>query len=565
MTVAIQDVLGRLQKVRKAGAGYLGLCPAHDDREPSLSIRVADDGKILMNCHGGCEFKVLEERLGYQPGELSGVESSRHAGARRLVSTYVYRNADGSTFGRKERYVDDVGGKSFLWSRPDGERWISGTRGEIPLYRLPELIGAPAAELVLVCEGEKDCDRAASLGLIATTTPNGASTKWRDADSNHFAGRRVCVIADDDEPGRRKAENTAAGLRDVAAAVGVITLPNPNRLKGFDLSDFLDSGGMLADLNAAIAGFDQERLPAEVVDGYKLERGVLDLWEHGDEQGIFPGWLKLAKLYRPRLGEMTIVTGAGNAGKSTWLDDFMARTAFSPVGDEQCPRWHWLVYSAEQFPPKRHASKLLQKILDKPFQRGPTERMSQDDVRDGMRLFREHFTLLDPSFPSCNLDRLLDVARQVKAKRPIEGVLIDPYNVIAATSRTKQESEHDFINGMLTKLRTFAQSERLHVVIVAHPTKLRREAADTELPVARPWDISGSGHWYNHADAIISVWRAMKDEQRVASGEVEIHVSKIRFQPECGQLGMAKLYFDRVTTRFLESPRSRVAPWEAPA
>ena len=30
-------------------------CPAHDDRSPSLSIRHADDGKVLVHCHAGCD------------------------------------------------------------------------------------------------------------------------------------------------------------------------------------------------------------------------------------------------------------------------------------------------------------------------------------------------------------------------------------------------------------------------------------------------------------------------------------------------------------------------------
>jgi hypothetical protein len=41
-------------------------CPAHDDRRPSLSIRDADAGKVLVRCHAGCEQKrviaALRER-----------------------------------------------------------------------------------------------------------------------------------------------------------------------------------------------------------------------------------------------------------------------------------------------------------------------------------------------------------------------------------------------------------------------------------------------------------------------------------------------------------------------
>jgi putative DNA primase/helicase len=40
---------------RKTGRGWMARCPAHDDREPSLSIRDADDGTVLVRCHAGCD------------------------------------------------------------------------------------------------------------------------------------------------------------------------------------------------------------------------------------------------------------------------------------------------------------------------------------------------------------------------------------------------------------------------------------------------------------------------------------------------------------------------------
>lgn len=39
---------------RKVGQGWTARCPAHDDREPSLSIRDAE-GKVLVRCHAGCD------------------------------------------------------------------------------------------------------------------------------------------------------------------------------------------------------------------------------------------------------------------------------------------------------------------------------------------------------------------------------------------------------------------------------------------------------------------------------------------------------------------------------
>jgi putative DNA primase/helicase len=40
---------------RKAGGSWTARCPAHEDRTPSLSIRDADDGKVLVRCHAGCD------------------------------------------------------------------------------------------------------------------------------------------------------------------------------------------------------------------------------------------------------------------------------------------------------------------------------------------------------------------------------------------------------------------------------------------------------------------------------------------------------------------------------
>lgn len=522
---------------------------------------------VVLNCKAGCDFEAVANALGFEKGDLTRPDEPvepREPRRLRHVATYLYREPDGSLFAEKRRFVDQYGAKTFAWRRPDpdnGDAWINGTDGAIPLYRLPELIGAETNETIVVAEGERDVDRLVSLGFVATTTPNGAAAKWRPEDSQFFAARRVCVIADDDEPGRKMAERFVTALRDVALSVGFVVLPNPGKRRGFDTCDFLDDGGSIAALTEIVASFDKPKAPPEVVDHNDLRVRVLNLWEVGDEPGVYPGWDCLRNLYRPRLGELTVVTGSPNAGKSTFVDDMMVRISCgdeSPMGG-RAAGWRWLIYSAEQYPPQRHASKILQKLLQKPFAEGPSTRMSTREIESVWPLFVKHFTIIDPVFGGATLDRILEVAAAMKRLRGIEGLVIDPYNVVAATSRTsKTQSEHDFINEALTKMRTFAQVEHAHVIVVAHPTKLKRETEQSEYPVARPWDISGSAHWYNHSDAILSVWRPLADEGRAELGEVEVHVQKIRFQTECGALGMARLYFDRAISRYNESPRRRL-------
>lgn len=48
-------LLSRLAKVRPTGTRrWTALCPAHDDRSPSLSIEETEDGRVLVHCFAGC-------------------------------------------------------------------------------------------------------------------------------------------------------------------------------------------------------------------------------------------------------------------------------------------------------------------------------------------------------------------------------------------------------------------------------------------------------------------------------------------------------------------------------
>lgn len=48
-------LLERLDRVREKAPGrWTARCPAHDDRSPSLSIREASDGTVLIKCFAGC-------------------------------------------------------------------------------------------------------------------------------------------------------------------------------------------------------------------------------------------------------------------------------------------------------------------------------------------------------------------------------------------------------------------------------------------------------------------------------------------------------------------------------
>jgi putative DNA primase/helicase len=49
---------------KRVGGGWLARCPAHDDRRPSLSLRIGDNGRLLFHCFSGCSFQEIRDALG---------------------------------------------------------------------------------------------------------------------------------------------------------------------------------------------------------------------------------------------------------------------------------------------------------------------------------------------------------------------------------------------------------------------------------------------------------------------------------------------------------------------
>ena len=74
----VDDILGRLEKIRKSGQGWIARCPAHDDSHPSLSIKFTESGRFLAFCHAGCTFEEILQALGLRKIAITGYSENVH-------------------------------------------------------------------------------------------------------------------------------------------------------------------------------------------------------------------------------------------------------------------------------------------------------------------------------------------------------------------------------------------------------------------------------------------------------------------------------------------------------
>jgi hypothetical protein len=66
----LEDILSKLRKVKGRNGNWVACCPAHDDRNPSMTIRETPDGTILMHCFGGCSIAEIASALGVDLSDL---------------------------------------------------------------------------------------------------------------------------------------------------------------------------------------------------------------------------------------------------------------------------------------------------------------------------------------------------------------------------------------------------------------------------------------------------------------------------------------------------------------
>jgi hypothetical protein len=219
----------KLEQVKHNNNSIVALCPSHNDKSPSLTASYTDE-QIIVYCHAGCTFKEIVSSLGMDQSQFFAPNEKHHP-KRIIQDTYRYEDKDGSHVMDVVRYKP----KGFSQTGPNGEKTLKGIT-RVP-YRLPQLLaGIKEGREIILVEGEKDCDNAKELGLVATTFAGGTG-KWREEYSKWFQEAKVICVPDNDDVGRKGMHLIASEISKVAKSLRWLELPDlPD--KG-DLSDWI--------------------------------------------------------------------------------------------------------------------------------------------------------------------------------------------------------------------------------------------------------------------------------------------------------------------------------------
>jgi twinkle protein len=446
----------------------------------------------------------------------------------------------------------------------DGEKHFRMEAGaERILYGLNDL-----TDVGIIVEGEIDKLSLEEGGFKnGLSVPDGAPTpeskdyagkfSFLDADKDKLEAVKEWVLAvDNDAPGVRLENELSRRLgREKCKKV---TWPAGCK----DANEVLIKLGKAA-LKACIEQAEPYPIEGVFTVGSQEER-ILFLYEHGWEKGVTSGWPTLDEYYTVRPGEFTVITGIPNSGKSNWLDALIVNLAI-------LHGWRIGIFSAENQPIHGHMARIIEKLACEPFGDGPTSRMSRDTLQDTLDWAHNHFYWIlpdDDDDGGWTVEAVLDRARVLVFRYGITGLVLDPWNEFEH-ERPEGLTETEYVSRTLSRVRKWARRYGVHIWMVAHPTKLKKDK-DNNYPIPNLYDISGSAHWRNKADNGIVIWRDLPEPDQK---RVEVHIQKIRF-PEIGHIGMMELDFqpvtktyqdfrhkeDKTVIRFRQPPKQTPAP-----
>jgi len=280
-------------------------------------------------------------------------------------------------------------------------------------------------------------------------------------------------------------------------------------------------------------------LPSEAMEG--IVDQIMGRIPEEEVSGVSTGWPKLDRCYKVVLGEVTVITGTPGSGKTEWVLSLLMNIA-STKG------WKFGVCLFEAVP-----YQVLIQLLEKRHSENHEDLAAKVKAKLANLQFDfllEHFKAINHSFQTLTADGILARARYLAEVEGIKGLVIDPYNYIDwQTGKDGSRSETTFVSKFLSQLQRFAKDYKVHVWLIAHPTKANQWVNG----VPSLYDISGSAHFFNKCDMGIVLCRNRDDKIDCDMRRLDIKVDKCR-NSLAGQIGVERLYFDRRIRRYGEEP-----------
>lgn len=286
--------------------------------------------------------------------------------------------------------------------------------------------------------------------------------------------------------------------------------------------------------------YDRDVKSRDVIFPQDVKEKAVDIYLNGYEACEPWGVLQIDNLWKLKRGEISLLSGYGNQGKSTFLQFLMLNKSLTD-GTK------WGMFAPEDFPVEEYCHSLVEMAAG----------MRLDAGSDGLRIslpeyerlydkVTSFFFFIYPETISPTPEYIKERFLELIIKEKISGCIIDPFNQLANDYSKTGGRDDKYLETFLSDISRFSRENHVYTIIIAHPKNPRLEQ-DGSYKCPEVFDIAGGAMWNNKMDNILIYHRPNSDP--ISTG-CEFHSKKIRRQKIVGIKGMAGFNYDRKKRRF---------------
>jgi len=371
-------------------------------------------------------------------------------------------------------------------------------------YNINSVVGY---EYCVIVEGEMDVLSLHEAGVPnVISVPNGATLTSNNLDYldnciEYLIDKEKIIIAvDNDEAGQALQQEL---VRRLGAEICYI-------------STFEDC----KDANEYLLKYGKEKLvqritsakpvPLENVTTFKdIEAEITDFVENGFKPGYQVGLPNFDSIFSTYTGQFITVTGIPSSGKSDFVDQMV-------IGYNINYQWKTAFASPENAPTYLHAHKLMRKVWqDMPSK----EDIGTDKWNQVAEHINDNFYFID--MDKYSLEAVLRKGAELVKRKGIKCLVIDPFNKVRSNDASGDVNVYTL--DYLSKIEIFAKKYDVLVIVVAHPTKMYKDA-NGKIEEPTMYNIKGGGEWYDASYHGLLVHRDYENKT------VKAKVLKVKFQ-----------------------------------
>jgi hypothetical protein len=272
--------------------------------------------------------------------------------------------------------------------------------------------------------------------------------------------------------------------------------------------------------------FEDGERAKDVIYGIDVKAGAMRIYDRGYEQVRGIGVPEFDHHFKMRKGEITLLTGYGNHGKST-LKKWIKIMRMLLYGEK------FATFSPEDYPPDEYYHEMTEILLGCDCSPGNPHRPSRDIYERAYDFITSHEFFVYPETLSPTPEYVKERFLELIVKEKVDGIDIDPFNQMShdyGRGRTDQ-----YLETFLGDFARFVQVNHVYGIIVAHPNKGHKDQSGN-YPCPDVFDVAGGAMWNNKMDNIVIYHRPFFQTDPT-NPTCEFHSKKIRRQKVVGKRG----------------------------